>query len=72
MAVRGITQQQIADHLGVHVQTVKNWMTGRTQCRLTLDEWESLAQLMGTKVEHLPRSFAPQPIHDTSPNHESN
>lgn len=65
MAIRGITQQQIADTLGVRRETVSNWMTGKTPARLTLDEWDKLAQLLGTSVDRLPRSFAPQSIHNT-------
>jgi transcriptional regulator with XRE-family HTH domain len=66
MAMRGITQQQIADTLGIRRETVSNWMTGKTIPRLSLEEWDKLAQLLGTSVDHLPRNFAPQPIHNTS------
>jgi len=63
MTMRGKTQQQIADLLDVRRETVSNWMTGKTPTRLTLEEWDRLAKFLDTSLEHLPRSFAPQPIH---------
>ncbi len=64
MAMRGITQKEIAQTLGVTRHTVSNWTTGKTPARLTLEEWDKLAQLLGTSIDKLPRSFAPQPIDD--------
>ena len=66
MAMRGITQKEIAQTLGVTRHTVSNWTTGKTPARLTLEEWDKLAQLLGTSIDKLPRSFAPQPIEKTS------
>jgi len=66
MALRGKTQQDIADFLGVTRHTVGNWMTGRTEARLSLSQWYALAEFLGTTIDKLPRSFAPQPIHKTS------
>ncbi len=63
MAMRGITQKEIAESLGVTRHTVSNWMTGKTPARLTLEEWDKLANLLETTIDRLPRSFAPQPIH---------
>jgi transcriptional regulator with XRE-family HTH domain len=67
MAIRGITQQQIADELGIRRETVSHWMTGKTTPKLSLEEWDRLAELLGTTIDHLPRTFAPQPIHNTAP-----
>jgi len=64
MAMRGITQTEIAKTLGVTKNTVSNWFTGKTPARLTLEEWRKLADLMGTSIENLPSSFAPQPINN--------
>ncbi|NMF57096.1 helix-turn-helix domain-containing protein [Pseudanabaena yagii] len=62
MAIRGVTQTEIAKTLGVTKNTVSNWFTGKTPARLTLDEWRTLATLLGTTIDKLPNTFAPQPI----------
>ncbi len=62
MAIRGVTQTEIAKTLGVTRNTVSNWFTGKTPARLTLDEWRTLAKLLGTTIDKLPSSFSPQPI----------
>jgi transcriptional regulator with XRE-family HTH domain len=62
MATRGVTQQEIANLLNVNRVTVSRWMTGKTPVRLTLEEWDKLAALLGTSVDSLPRNFAPEPI----------
>jgi DNA-binding XRE family transcriptional regulator len=64
MAIRGITQVDIAKTLGYSKQSVNAWFTGKVEPRLTLTEWKKLAELMGTTVDRLPNSFSPQPIHD--------
>jgi DNA-binding XRE family transcriptional regulator len=62
MALRGVTQKEIAALLDVTENTVSNWFTGKTTPRLELDEWFALAELLGTTIDRLPRSFAPTPI----------
>jgi transcriptional regulator with XRE-family HTH domain len=69
MAMRGVTQKEIAELLGVTRHTVSNWTTGKTPARLTLDEWDKLAALLGTTIDKLPRTFAPQPIDPPKENH---
>jgi|688.fasta_scaffold1254558_2 transcriptional regulator with XRE-family HTH domain len=69
MAIRGVTQTEIAKTLGVTKNTVSNWFTGKTPARLTLDEWRTLAKLLGTTMDNLPSSFAPQPIDPLKENH---
>jgi putative transcriptional regulator len=66
MALRGYKQKDIAEHLGLSEQTVSNWMTGRTEAKLSLSEWKKLALYLGCRLEDLPDSFAPQPIHNTA------
>lgn len=63
MAIRGVTQRDIADTLQVSEQTVSNWFTGRTVAKLTLHDWHKLANLLGTTIDKLPLELAPQPIH---------
>jgi len=67
MFLRGITQQQFADQLGVDRKTVSNWVTGKTVARLTLGEWRKISEILGVPLEKLPNDFRPQPIHDTTP-----
>ncbi|NMF57890.1 helix-turn-helix transcriptional regulator [Pseudanabaena yagii] len=62
MARNGVTQAQIADSLGYSRQSVNSWFTGKVDPKLTLREWRKLASLLGTSLDHLPDSFAPQPI----------
>lgn len=66
MYLRGVTQQDLADELGVRRETVSNWVTGKTVARLSLEEWDKLAKKLGTTIDKLPRSFAPVPIHNTT------
>lgn len=65
MALRGISQKDIALYLGVTPHTVTNWVKGKTEPHLTLEQWHRLAELLGTTIDKLPRSFAPQPIHSS-------
>jgi transcriptional regulator with XRE-family HTH domain len=64
MAIRGRTQQEIADLLDVRRETVSNWMTGKTTPKLSLEDWDRLAEFLGTSLDKVPRSFAPEPTHD--------
>jgi DNA-binding XRE family transcriptional regulator len=65
MVIRGITQKDIAEELGVTPHTVTNWVKGRSEPHLTLNQWHKLADLLGTTIDKLPRSFAPQSIHNS-------
>ncbi len=67
MAIRGRTQQEIADLLDVRRETVSNWMTGKTTPKLSLEDWDRLAEFLGTSLDKVPRSFAPQPTHTHDP-----
>jgi len=66
MYLRGKTQQDVANVLGVRRETVSSWLTGRTVPKLSLEEWDKLAEFLETTIDKLPRRFGPQPIHDTS------
>jgi DNA-binding XRE family transcriptional regulator len=62
MAIRGKTQQDVADFLGVRRETVWSWTTGKTEAKLTLSQWFALAEFLGTTIDRMPRSFAPQSV----------
>jgi transcriptional regulator with XRE-family HTH domain len=62
MSIRGLTQKEIAEYLGVTPHTVTNWVKGKTEPHLTLDQWYRFAEILGTTIDKLPRSFAPQLI----------
>lgn len=66
MAIRGITQQEIAEALGVRRETVSDWMRGIRPARLTLGDWRKLAELLDVPLERMPDDLGPQPVHDTS------
>lgn len=66
MALRGVTQKEIADALQVSEQTVSNWMTGRTEAKLTFGDWRKLAKVLDCDLEHLPDSLSPQPVHTST------
>lgn len=66
MAIRGLTQQDIADALGVRRETVSDWMRGVRPTKLTLGDWRKLSDLLGVPLENMPDDLSPQPIHDTS------
>ncbi len=66
MARNGITQARIAEELGYSRQAVNSWLTGKVEPKLSMKEWKKLAKLFGTTVEHLPDSFALQPINSHS------
>lgn len=57
-----VTQRDIAERLGYSYQAVNSWFTGKVVPKLTLEQWHDLADLLGTTIDKLPRSFAPQSI----------
>jgi DNA-binding XRE family transcriptional regulator len=65
--LRRATQEDIANLLGVTVQTVRNWEAGRTEPKLSLKQWDKLSAFLDVTIEQMPRDFAPQPIHNTAP-----
>lgn len=65
MAKIGVQQKDIAAALGVSEQTVSNWMTGRTQAKLTLSDWRKLAATLGVDLNELPDELGPQPVQES-------
>ena len=54
-----LTQKQIADALGITVQTVSNWEVGRAEPKLTVRQFKALLQILDCSVEELPDEFKP-------------
>lgn len=48
-----ITQQQVANELGVSVTTVKNWEAGRHIPKLYLPQTKALCDLLNVTLEEL-------------------
>jgi putative transcriptional regulator len=62
-----LTQQDLADALGVSRNTISSWENGHREPNLTLKQVKTLCKLLDYTLETLPDSFGPQPIHPTSP-----
>jgi transcriptional regulator with XRE-family HTH domain len=56
---RDLTQKQIADALGVTVQTVSNWEVGRAEPKLTIRQFKALLRILQCSVEELPDDLGP-------------
>ena len=49
----GLNQAYVAVTLGYRPATLGDWERGKTEPRLSLDEWDALAQLYGCTLEKL-------------------
>lgn len=65
--LRRVTQQALADALGVSRTTITNWETGRSVPTLTIAQTRKLCEVLGVTFDQLPDDFGPQPIHPSSP-----
>jgi len=54
-----LTQKQIADALGVTVQTISNWEVGRAEPKLTIRQYKALLRVLQCSVEELPDNLGP-------------
>ncbi|GAB4382720.1 MAG: hypothetical protein Kow00121_43390 [Elainellaceae cyanobacterium] len=61
---RSLTQKQVADALGITVQTVSNWEVGRAEPKLTIRQFKSLLQILKCSVDELPDDLGPVNAHD--------
>jgi transcriptional regulator with XRE-family HTH domain len=55
----GLTQKQIADALGITVQTVSNWEVGRAEPKLTIRQFKALLRVLQCSVDELPDDLGP-------------
>lgn len=58
--LRGISQQTLADALGVTKHTVSNWEVGRSIPRLTPRQYKALLRKLQITSDQLPNDFGPQ------------
>ena len=52
-----LTQKQIADIVGVTVQTVSNWETGTYKPKLTVEQADKLCDVLETDIKGLRAMF---------------
>lgn len=58
--LRGLTQKDLADALGVNEQTVSNWEVGRTEPKLSPRQYKTLLRVLQIAPEQLPDNFGSQ------------
>lgn len=65
--LRGISQQKLADALGVTKHTVSNWEVGRSIPKLTPRQYKTLLKVLHITSDQLPDDFGPQEQGGVSP-----
>lgn len=55
----GLTQEALAEALGVTDHTIRNWEKGRSEARLTIPQFKKLLRLLNCSPEEMPDSFEP-------------
>jgi transcriptional regulator with XRE-family HTH domain len=65
--LRRVSQQELAEALGVRRETISSWENGHSEPNLTIKQFKTLLKVLDVTPEQLPESFGPQPIHDSSP-----
>jgi DNA-binding transcriptional regulator YiaG len=56
----GLTQKDVADALGVTVQTVSNWEVGRAEPKLTIRQFKKLLEVLQCSVNEIPNDLGPE------------
>lgn len=57
--IQNLTQKQVADALGITVQTVSNWEVGRAEPKLTIRQFKTLLRILKCTVDELPDDLGP-------------
>ena len=52
-----LTQRDIAETIGVTVQTISNWETGLYKPKLTIEQTQKLCRVMDTDIYGLKKMF---------------
>lgn len=52
--IQNLTQKQVADALGITVQTVSNWEVGRAEPKLTIRQFKALLRILKCSADELP------------------
>lgn len=55
----GLTQEQLADAIGVTDHTIRNWTKGRAMPKLTVSQVKKLCAALKISLEKLPENFGP-------------
>jgi len=64
--LRFMTQQELADRIGVSETTIRNWEKGRVTPQLTVAQMKALCKALNIPLERLPDNFGPVPVHDST------
>ncbi|MBE9181368.1 helix-turn-helix transcriptional regulator [Oculatella sp. LEGE 06141] len=59
--MQNVTQQELADVLGVTVDTISNWERGRAVPKLTIPQFKILLRVLKVTPEELPDDLGPLP-----------
>lgn len=62
-----ISQQKLADALGVTRKTISSWENGHSEPNLTIKQFKALLKVLRYTPDELPETFGPQAIHPSSP-----
>lgn len=57
--IHDVTQKQVADALGVTIQTVSNWEVGRVEPKLTIRQLKALLRILQCSIDELPDDLGP-------------